>query len=243
MPPWRDLGPLARARVPLGTAARRTFATAAETNFYEVLQVPRHASKAQIKNQFYRLSKQYHPDATGDEESKEAFQRVSEAYATLGNDEKRRHYDQQLGRSSAAGVAGFRAPRSGAPPPSASDTYAHAHYAWAHQQRTHARTHTGAPRYNASARAADASGAGVGADATRLWATMTERAARLDEARMRSASSGAVHTHQRDTFRAWSQKRWSEEEHRAHMSSTAGRFLQVGAMFGITAWIGLRFFT
>ena len=75
---WRLATPAGR----LMRGARAYSAQAGETDFYHVLQVPRHASKAQIKNQFYRLSKEYHPDVSKSEHGKTKLQRESEPYAT-----------------------------------------------------------------------------------------------------------------------------------------------------------------
>ena len=75
-----------------GAAGMRLFSTSRvvrETDFYEVLRLPLNASRAQIKSQFYKLSKEYHPDISSTEDAKAKFQQVSEAYATLGNDKAR----------------------------------------------------------------------------------------------------------------------------------------------------------
>ncbi|RXK37651.1 hypothetical protein M231_05063 [Tremella mesenterica] len=58
---------------------------------YEALRLPRNATKQQIKSQFYALSKKHHPDAPGGDASK--FHEINDAYATLGDEGKRKSYD------------------------------------------------------------------------------------------------------------------------------------------------------
>jgi molecular chaperone DnaJ len=61
-------------------------------NFYDVLGVKETASQDEIKKQYRKLAKENHPDAGGNEEK---FKKISEAYDTLGDDNKRRQYDQR----------------------------------------------------------------------------------------------------------------------------------------------------
>ena len=65
-------------------------------DYYEVLGVPRNASKEEIKKAYRRLARQYHPDMNPDrkEEAEEKFKELSEAYAVLSDDEKRARYDR-----------------------------------------------------------------------------------------------------------------------------------------------------
>jgi len=63
-------------------------------NFYNVLKIKPEATQAEVKEAYYTLSKQYHPDlASGNEQ---LFKAIGEAYATLGNVEKRREYDESM---------------------------------------------------------------------------------------------------------------------------------------------------
>lgn len=66
-----------------------------ETDYYAVLGVPNGAPKDEIRRAYRKLAQQYHPDANqGDEKAEERFKEVSEAYAVLSDDEKRKEYDE-----------------------------------------------------------------------------------------------------------------------------------------------------
>jgi molecular chaperone DnaJ len=62
-------------------------------DYYDVLGVPRDATKEQIKNAYRKLAMQYHPDRNKSPDAEEKFKEISEAYAVLSDDEKRRQYD------------------------------------------------------------------------------------------------------------------------------------------------------
>jgi DnaJ-domain-containing protein 1 len=61
-------------------------------NYYAVLSVSRTATEAEIKAAYRRLVKQYHPDTGGQTDT---TQLINQAYAVLGDPEKRRVYDDQ----------------------------------------------------------------------------------------------------------------------------------------------------
>jgi molecular chaperone DnaJ len=63
-------------------------------DYYEVLGVPRTASKEEIKDAYRKLALQYHPDRNKAPDAEEKFKEISEAYAVLSDDEKRTQYDQ-----------------------------------------------------------------------------------------------------------------------------------------------------
>ena len=64
-------------------------------DYYEVLGVSRNADDAQIKKAYRKLAKKYHPDTNpNDKQAEEKFKEVSEAYDVLGDEEKRKMYDQ-----------------------------------------------------------------------------------------------------------------------------------------------------
>jgi molecular chaperone DnaJ len=61
-----------------------------DKDFYKVLEVPKEASQDEIKRAYRKLAQQLHPDANPDNPSAEdRFKDVSEAYATLSNEEQR----------------------------------------------------------------------------------------------------------------------------------------------------------
>jgi molecular chaperone DnaJ len=63
--------------------------------YYEILGVPRQASRGEVKAAFRRLAKVYHPDATPGVEGSR-FRQICEAYKVLSNPFQRRAYDREL---------------------------------------------------------------------------------------------------------------------------------------------------
>ncbi|MEA2015282.1 MAG: molecular chaperone DnaJ [Actinomycetota bacterium] len=64
-------------------------------DYYEVLGLSRDCSTADIKKAYRKLARKYHPDVNdGNPEAEEKFKAISEAYAVLSNEGKRRQYDQ-----------------------------------------------------------------------------------------------------------------------------------------------------
>lgn len=63
-------------------------------NFYNTLGIKENATKEEIKKAYRSLSLKYHPDKNGgNQEAIGQFQKISEAYETLGDEEKKAQYD------------------------------------------------------------------------------------------------------------------------------------------------------
>ncbi len=64
-------------------------------DYYAVLGVSSTAAADDIKKQYRRLAKKYHPDANpNDPKATERFKEISEAYQVIGDEEKRKQYDE-----------------------------------------------------------------------------------------------------------------------------------------------------
>ena len=64
-------------------------------DYYGVLGLSRDCTLSDIKREYRRLARKYHPDVNhGNPEAEEKFKEISEAYAVLSNEEKRKQYDQ-----------------------------------------------------------------------------------------------------------------------------------------------------
>ncbi len=67
----------------------------AEKDLYKILGVDKKAAARDIKKAYRKLAAKYHPDKNnGDKDAEKRFKEISAAYQVLGNEEKRRQYDE-----------------------------------------------------------------------------------------------------------------------------------------------------
>ena len=67
---------------------------ASKRDYYEVLELQKGATQDQIKSNYRRLAKKYHPDLNKEPGAEEKFKEVQEAYDVLSDEQKRAAYDQ-----------------------------------------------------------------------------------------------------------------------------------------------------
>ncbi len=65
-------------------------------DYYGILGLPRNASDGELKKAYRKLAMKYHPDRNVGKEkwANEKFKEINEAYAVLGDPQKREQYDQ-----------------------------------------------------------------------------------------------------------------------------------------------------
>lgn len=79
-----------------------------QIDYYSLLEVNKKSSLEEIKLNFRRLAKEYHPDAnTDDPNAEEKFKDLNAAYDTLTNKEKRKKYDKQIAKFGFGHVKGI----------------------------------------------------------------------------------------------------------------------------------------
>lgn len=82
-----------------------------ERDYYEVLDLERNASEAEMKRAYRKLAMKYHPDKNqGDAEAEKKFKEAAEAYSVLNDAQKRSQYDQfghAATEGAGQGVGGF----------------------------------------------------------------------------------------------------------------------------------------
>ena len=62
-------------------------------DYYKILELKENCTREEIKKKFHSLSLKYHPDKNNGEDSH--FKKISEAYETLYDNEKRKRYNIQ----------------------------------------------------------------------------------------------------------------------------------------------------
>lgn len=62
-------------------------------DYYQLLDVARDATAAQIKKSFRELARKYHPDRNKEPDAEQRFKAIAEAYAVLSDPKKRAEYD------------------------------------------------------------------------------------------------------------------------------------------------------
>jgi molecular chaperone DnaJ len=83
-----------------------------EKDYYQVLGVAKNATAAEIKKAYRKLAQQHHPDANpGNTQAEDRFKEISAAYDVLGDEDKRKQYDQV--RDMAASGFGSGGPSGG----------------------------------------------------------------------------------------------------------------------------------
>lgn len=62
-------------------------------DYYKILEIERNSTEVEIKRAYRKLALKYHPDVNDASDATALFRDVNEAYRTLGNAAKKRHYD------------------------------------------------------------------------------------------------------------------------------------------------------
>ena len=88
-----------------------------EKDYYQVLGVPKNATATEIKKAYRKLAQQHHPDANpGNTQAEDRFKEISAAYDVLGDEDKRKQYDQVRDMAASGfGTGGFPGGAGGFP--------------------------------------------------------------------------------------------------------------------------------
>ena len=67
-------------------------------DYYAILQVEKNASQNEIKTEFRKLAKKWHPDRKQDEDAEKKMAEINMAYEILSNPKRRKMYDQHFSK-------------------------------------------------------------------------------------------------------------------------------------------------
>ena len=65
-------------------------------NYYKILRIQKNANQTEIKNQYRRLAKKWHPDREKSPDAERKMMRINMAYEVLSNPKRRKMYDQHF---------------------------------------------------------------------------------------------------------------------------------------------------
>ncbi|GAA5894151.1 J domain-containing protein [Sporobolomyces salmoneus] len=237
-----------------------------DQDHYANLGVSNSATRKQIKDKFYELSRKYHPDAPSTssmtpEQRTERFQQISQSYSILSDPNSRKSYDlsrggpgspshrrsrTHAGYTRGSGGMGYAAGGYSAQNSASGNEERRqsANYAWQHPQR--GRAGAGASQRSSAEEAAQARAdpfsqrAGRGDDHLMRFA---KRAARLRTTTMGAGTAGGtagrVDEHYQAGTAVFGRKK-AEEESRLINDSSTLRSSQVLFVFGsvfVVAWL------
>eukprot|EP00742_Colponemidia_sp_Colp-10_P009797 GILJ01010717.1.p1 GENE.GILJ01010717.1~~GILJ01010717.1.p1 ORF type:complete len:231 (-),score=35.93 GILJ01010717.1:78-770(-) len=80
----------------LRLSVQRFLSSASRPDHYGTLGVSRASSAVEIKQKYYELAKQFHPDRPSSQQSSEKFAQITQAYEVLNDPVTRSAYDEQL---------------------------------------------------------------------------------------------------------------------------------------------------
>ncbi len=86
----------------------------AQKNYYKILGVKQNCSDAELKKQYRRLARKYHPDVSKEANAETRFKEISEAYDVLKDKKKRANYDRFGSPDGNPFGGGFTPPPGGA---------------------------------------------------------------------------------------------------------------------------------
>ncbi|GAA5865829.1 hypothetical protein JCM1840_006266 [Sporobolomyces johnsonii] len=239
--------------------SRAAPALSADIDHYANLGIPRDASRKQIKDKFYELSRKYHPDAPSTsqdtpEQRTARFQALSQSYSVLSDPSSRKSYDLSLstsgvpphrrrshhhpGYTPASGGTGY-APGGYSSTSNNDERRRTANYAWQHPSRRNPAPGAGAGAAEAAAGARPSPFTSARANAGDHLDRFAQRA-RVRHAQATAAGgAGAADAHYRAGTSVFGAEK-AEEESRLINDSSTVRSSQVVFLFGavfVLAWL------